>query len=115
MKLQAKWTDDCQGKKDYDGPIIEISSRYWPRGGGFHVSHGGSWEGNETRPHILPCARASLIIRHGESDYAVLTHSGYIECETEEEVKEKVEKWAQEKMDEVVAALIKIYGEPGKE
>lgn len=34
-RINARWTDDCQGKKDFDGTIIDISSRYWPRGGGF--------------------------------------------------------------------------------
>lgn len=35
MKIDAKWTPDCQGKKDYDGQILSISTRYWPSGGGF--------------------------------------------------------------------------------
>jgi hypothetical protein len=30
-----KWRNDCQGKKDYDGRIVHVSSRYWPRGGGY--------------------------------------------------------------------------------
>lgn len=24
------WTDDCQGKKDYDGSLVRVTSRYWP-------------------------------------------------------------------------------------
>ena len=27
-KLQ--WTDDCQGKKSYDGALLSVDSRYWP-------------------------------------------------------------------------------------
>ena len=37
MNVPAKWTDDCQGKKDYDGKILCLSTRYWPRGGGVTV------------------------------------------------------------------------------
>jgi hypothetical protein len=29
----ARWTDDCSGKKDFDGPIISVFTRYWPAGG----------------------------------------------------------------------------------
>ena len=25
-----EWTDDSQGKKDYDGPLLSVSTRYWP-------------------------------------------------------------------------------------
>lgn len=25
-----EWTDDCQGKKDYDGDLVQLSTRYWP-------------------------------------------------------------------------------------
>ena len=24
------WTQDCMGKQDYDGPIVHVSTRYWP-------------------------------------------------------------------------------------
>ena len=36
MQPYAMWTDDCQGKKDYDGNMVSISTRYWPgpSGGG---------------------------------------------------------------------------------
>lgn len=120
LRLRARWTDDCQGKKDCDAPIVEISTRYWPRGGGFHllnVQDGKvvSWEENEARPYIKPSAHSSLIIRHGavepgeedlyaNADSFTLVEAEF-EAETEEEVKAQVEKWAQEQMDKVVEIL----------
>ncbi len=54
MRLAAKWTNDCQGKKDYDGSIVRITTRYWPRGGGFTILRGGVAEEKDTRPDIRP-------------------------------------------------------------
>jgi hypothetical protein len=123
--LRARWTDDCQGKKDYDAPIVVISTRYWPRGGGFdllNVENGRvvSWEGNEARPDVKPSAKSSLGIRHGaadpdeenldaDADFFTLTEAEF-EAETEEEVKAMVEKWAQEQMDKVVGILRAAFG-----
>lgn len=123
LQLRARWTDDCQGKKDYDSPIVEISTRYWPRGGGFdllNVQDGKvlSWESNEARPDVKPSAHSSLVIRHGavgpdtpetedlhaDANFFTLTDAEF-EAETEEEVKALVEKWAQEQMDKVVEIL----------
>lgn len=110
MKLQAEWTDDCQGKKDYDGDILSISTRYWPRGGGFwlvEIRPDGSW-GDETRPHILPSAKSSLLLRHDDHDYTTLVEQEF-EAETQEEVQRQVEEWAQAQMDRVVAILRQHY------
>jgi hypothetical protein len=108
MKLEAKWEDDCCGKKDYDGRILSISSRYWPRGGsaltfdtahpelGLHKHDDGS----------KPSAKSSLLIWTGDGDYETLAETdGYIEGETFEEVAAQVEAWAQEQMDKAVAIL----------
>jgi hypothetical protein len=108
MKLSAQWTDDCQGKKDYDGPILSISTRYWPRGGSFLVFDSNNpqlgMQGGESRPHIKPSATSSLVINHGEEDYLKLVTADF-EAETEEEVKAAVEMWAQTQMDKAVMVL----------
>lgn len=112
FKIDAQWTDDCQGKKDYDGEIVGISTRYWPRGGGFSVFDRDSpalgMQGNEARPAIKPSAKSSLVIRHGVGDYLDLASMEFT-AETEEEVKAAVEEWAQLQMDKVVQALRALF------
>jgi hypothetical protein len=111
LRLQAEWTDDCQGKKDYDGDILSISTRYWPRGGGFFVlrnaGDGVAFEENDARPYIKPSATSSLMLTYhkdGGGDYVDLTEQSF-EGETFEEVAAQVEVWAQEQMDRAVRAL----------
>ena len=109
MKFSGHWTNDCQGKKDYDGPILEVSTRYWPRGGGFteviRTDHGVFFRDNEDRPTIKPSAKSSVCICHGKNgDLYTLTEREF-EAETEEEVKHLVEVWVQQQMDIAVAAL----------
>lgn len=102
LKLQAEWTDDCQGKKDYDGNILSISTRYWPRRVGFWLAQ------NEARPDILPSARSALVLRHGSDDCTTLIEQEF-EAETREEVQRQVEIWAQAQMDRVVNILRQHY------
>ena len=45
LLLAAEWTDDCQGKKDYDGDVLAITTRCWPA---------SYWSGSCAR-----CARSS--------------------------------------------------------
>lgn len=92
--VPAEWTDDCQGKKDYDAPLVSLSTRYWPRGGGFAVlSQGRGWEDNDARPNIRPSARAKIIL-HTRGDDSVIAEQ-YFEHDTEEAVKAAVEEWAE--------------------
>ncbi len=35
--LQAQWEPDCQGKEDFDCQLVHLSSRLYPRGGGYSV------------------------------------------------------------------------------
>ena len=62
LLLSAKWTNDCQGKKDYDGPILEVSTRYWPRGGGFFVVR-YTPSGVTVEPDATPTAIRSEVYR----------------------------------------------------
>ena len=92
MKLDARWTDDCQGKKNYDAPIVTIDSRYYP-GGGESEKHGGY---------------SSLILRHTDGNEIELTTCEF-EGDTEEKVKALVEDWAQKRFDEIVEMLKSNY------
>lgn len=109
LKLDAKWKDDCQGKKDYDGEILSVSTRYWPRGGGFFVGAPGKGiEGNEARPEIKPSAKSSIMLRHSDEDSITLVEAEF-EGETQEEVQRQVEIWAQARFDEVVDLLARHF------
>ncbi|MGX4584041.1 hypothetical protein [Paenibacillus chitinolyticus] len=96
--LNAEWTDDCQGKKDYDGNIVSISTRYWPESDFTPIG------GKFVKPH----AKSELFLRFGEHDDLTLDLKEF-EGETFEEVKTQVEEWAQEKMDEIVQLLKSRY------
>lgn len=90
----AKWTDDCQGKKDYDGRLLSISTRYWPTG-----------------YSAQPSAHTAIHINWGEpdqygyGDYTVL-RSAEFTAQTEDEVKTLVEAWVKEQMTNIVKKLI---------
>lgn len=117
IKLSAKWTDDCQGKKDYDGNIVCISTRYWPRGGGFMLFDPNAdkkIQDNEDRPEIKPSAHSSICLVDGGIDENVPLIEKEFEAETEDEVKESVEKWAAEEMKKIVDTLRNLYPTPTK-
>jgi len=117
VRLNAEWTDDCQGKKDFDGGLVRVTTRYWPRGGGFWevISKPGQPVNiieNDARPEILPSAHCSVQIEsmpargcdpHGPQTETLADQ--HFEGETEADVKVQVEEWAQQQVDRVVAAL----------
>lgn len=99
----ARWTDDCQGKKDYDGRLLSISTRYWP----------GSY-----RSDGRPSANAALVINHGEpdeygyGDYTVWREQEF-SADTETEVKALVEAWVAEQFQDVQRLLgVTLTGAP---
>lgn len=101
MRLQTEWTSDCGGKQDYDADLVQLSTRYWPRGGGHFTFNTVTrkFAGNETRPEVKPSASAGIWLQNeviAEADF---------EAETETEVKAAVEKWAQEQFDRIEAAI----------
>lgn len=117
-KINAIWTNDCQGKQDFDGPILVISTRYWPRGGGFttvNVEGPGvaTFEENADRPHIRPSATSSIAIVSRDDpddpdldnpDHETLARKSF-EGETEEDVKRQVEAWAAVQFETVAEIL----------
>jgi len=106
-EYNPEWTPDCQGKWDYDCSLVHLSSRYWPRGGGFHVFDigKGAWECNDARPEIRPSAKSSICIGDLVNGPYEDLFSADFEGDTEAEVKAKVEAWAKEMIGRVDAAI----------
>ena len=108
LKVCAEWTDDCCGKKDYDGRVLSVSTRYWPRGGGMLVVHntGGKVriEDDSARPEIKPSARASIGFPTPDTDHLELIAKDF-EADSFEEVKAQVETWVNEQVQRAYRAL----------
>lgn len=98
MKLNIEWTDDCQGKKDYDGDVVAISTRYWP---------------SRCQQNGRVSAKCSIIIsdgyphHNGESEELAFKD---FEGETFEQVSAQVKMWAQEQANRVYSALRTEFG-----
>lgn len=116
----AKWTPDCQDKQDYDSPIISLSTRYWPRGGGFTLIHKENgqvtFQDNDERPTIPPHAHASILLEFRDRNadnkeqeyYSTLTEADFT-GETEDEVKRQVEEWSRSQIEFIAEAIISAY------
>lgn len=114
-QLFAEWTDDCQGKKDYDARLVSLSTRYWPRGGSFMVfertgDHVEQIIDESRMRRIKPSAHAAIHLNHkdrdGEdwADYTILA-SAEFEAETQEDVQRHVEVWAREQFARIVELM----------
>lgn len=112
MKHPAKWKMDCQGKQDFDAELVSLSTRYWPRGGGFDVFDATYriWERNTDRSYIKPAAQAAILLRTADG-YLVFTEQDF-EADTEAEVKVLVEAWADEQYGKIVEVLTGVYEQP---
>jgi hypothetical protein len=91
----ARWTDDCQGKKDYDGRLLDISTRYWPA---------------RYRSDGRPSAHAAIRIQHGEpNEYGYAAYTVWRDAEfdgaTEQDVKRQVEDWVATQFADVLRLL----------
>lgn len=96
--LAAIWTNDCQGKQDYDGPLLRLSTRYWP---------------GRYRADGQPSARAGIDLLYGpvatrddrdDPNYLTLREL-QVAAPTESEVKARVEAWAQDQFRALLEAL----------
>ena len=92
----ARWTSDCNGKQDYDGRMLSISTRYWP-----------AWKSSDRRPS----AHAAIHVNHGRpdpdddwGDYTVLFDQEF-SAATESEVKVLVEAWVAEQFAYILGRL----------
>lgn len=112
MKPYAMWTPDCGGAQDFDGPLLSVSTRYWPgpETGGFTVLHGDGSVSKEpwgAQPHAAAAIHLRLGPRQeddGGGDYLVWCEQDF-EAPTEAEVKDLVERWVQAIMSDIVEAL----------
>lgn len=111
----AEWTDDCQGKKDFDGSFLSISTRYWPG----EASGEGPMIVNSTPgqpPKIStgsygrhPSASASIHINHADGwEYTTLIEKKF-EAPTEAEVKALVERWVRVTCRDMLRILVAHY------
>lgn len=106
-----EWVPDCHGKQDYDGTLVSLSCRMYPRGGGFIQvdTKTGEVEENSDRPDIPPEAEASILLGDPfQGPYETLAYV-YFQCETEEEVKAKVEEWSASMIAKVEAAVRQAF------
>ncbi len=99
MNIEIEWTDDCSGKKDYDADVVRVSTRYWPRGGGFWEIGPDGFKGNDARPEIKPSAKSRILL--GDEDLATAKFEG----DTEAEVKALVEAWVAEQLARIENAV----------
>lgn len=116
FKVAAVWKDDCQGKKDYDGFLVLLSTRYWPgpevKSNNTFDTDTGQWSSTPYGP--TPSASASININYGEpsdhgyGDYYPLISKDF-DGPTETDVKRQVEEWAQEQFDKINKALQELY------
>lgn len=108
----AKWTDDCQGKKDYDGRLISISCRYWPGpGAGGSITFDTATKEMGTLPYgLTPSAHAAIHLDCGEpnadgyGDYLTLAEKEFTGPD-EADVKRQVEEWVKQKFDQICLLL----------
>jgi hypothetical protein len=108
MKPNATWTNDCQGKKDYDGQIISVNTRYWPGsndGGTLVVIRNNDTITTKIVPYgEKPSAKSSIVLRFNEDDYLTWRKMEFT-GDTEEIVKSKVETWVEEQIKDIIESL----------
>jgi len=116
VRVPAKWTPDCQGKWDFDGSLVTLSTRYWPRGGGFHVmgpQTGGDFvPSSDIMPDVKPSAHATIYLGDVADEYyddKVKLAEIEVEADTEAEVKARVEEWVAEQYERIGIALRTLF------
>lgn len=111
----AAWTDDCQGKKNYDFPVIGVNTRYWSPGGMIvYDATAGRFVDQLTTNHTATC---SLEIVHRGTDDEFPDRYSLIERDFSgdsfEAVKADVEAWAREQYAKAVKAVVDaFYADP---
>jgi hypothetical protein len=111
-KVPAAWTDDCQGKKDFDGELVSLSTRYWPSGGGFDMLIGGRFQRNAD-PAIKPSASSTIYLGSTANDFlddAIELVSQEFTGSTQAEVQAAVETWAAEQYGRIGEVLLREFG-----
>lgn len=104
---RAVWTDDCQGKKDYDGGFLRISSRFWPgeqdHGEGMMVTEYTPGKGVSIGSYKLQQASAvAAIIMVLPADDTLTLREAKFTGANFKEVSADVEAWVQSNVDDIV-------------
>lgn len=91
-KLQPpRWTQDCQGKQDFDGALLSVLTRYWP---------------TNYRADKLHSAKGVLLLLGEEiAEYETAAR-------TEFEVKSMIESWVVEVVQHVRRAMFRRAPQP---
>lgn len=98
LKVPAGWAPDCQGKWDYDGRLVTLSTRYWP----------ANYQQNG-----MCSAKSSIYLgstQDAHLDDAVPLIVKEFEAHTEAEVKRMVEVWVAEQYARIGGALATVLG-----
>ena len=114
-----EWTDDCQGKKDYDGKLLDVSSRYWPSGGGFHVYDSREPEkGLHLHQDGSPARAVShIILRCQKTDHpkydwcydGIVLATQEFSGPSQQDVQSQVEAWVQEQFTKIALASLALF------
>jgi hypothetical protein len=114
VKIATTWTDDCQGKKDFDGDILRISTRYWPLGGGMYIYIPDDPRGlhRSDDPSIRPSAHSTIILSY-EDDAGKQVDLDLIDQAFEgssfDDVRGQVETWASAQLVRIASVLQKEF------
>lgn len=91
FKPAAAWTDDCQGKKDYDGRLIDISCRYYPPSKNVNGKHS---------------CFVGLLLRHTDNDRFLDLNHAELWGDDEATLKRDVELWIETRSKEILRAIL---------
>lgn len=105
MGIASHWTPNCQGKQNFDGPVVELSIRYWPRGDGFITFDSQTGECRENK--VEPSATSAFVIRDVDHDFVLV--EAKFEAETWDEVKRQVEAWANDQYAKITGVLKQAF------
>lgn len=105
--VNAEWTDDCQGKRDYDGPVISISSRFYPGAASGKGAMCFTLEGAKLTESVIPygdrpSAVSAVVLNIGDQDCIALKEEKF-EADTDAQVFAMVEAWAEQQHDAIRA------------
>ena len=98
LSLDAEWKDDCQGKKDFDGNILLLSTRFYSES--YHLR----WPAKRK----MASAASGLYFAakiNDESEWITLYKKEF-EGATDSEVKKAVEDWTKSVFQEISQVVI---------
>ena len=104
-----EWTPDCCGKQDFDGPLVQVLTRYWPAGGSHMVFDAAEPEkglrpaNDGSKPH----ANCAIYVGYYDESNALAEKD--FRADTEAEVKVLVEAWVSEQFAKIEKAINEAF------